>query len=171
MRNTTPFVVTLLAAALSAACSAPSTEPAAEPATGAPAPSATTPAEPAPAQLPAADPAPADATPAPAASTPAASDFSGKVWKVTQSSAVEAGTTYAFLDGGVLVIDSPNGTPLRGRWDYTDGKLTMTEEGMAYPTDILELDADTFRIRSNNPGEPVEITMALDPSQPLPAAR
>src|SRR5678816_3378768 len=62
--------------------------------------------------------------PAPA-STPA---FVDKVWHVSPASAQEPGTTYIFLGDGVLVVDSPHGTPMRGRWSYVDGALTMTEE-------------------------------------------
>ena len=63
------------------------------------------------------------------ASTPA---FVDKVWHVAPASAQEPGTTYIFLGNGVLVIDSPHGTPMRGRWSYVDGALTMTEEGVTY---------------------------------------
>lgn len=116
---------------------------------------------------------PADA-PAPAvaaADAPiGAAAFVDKVWRVEASTAVEPGSTYTFLADGTLVIDSPNGTPLHGSWSYDDGKLTMTEEGVAYPTDILKLDASTFQIRSNNPGGAVEITLVPAPDVPLPTA-
>ena len=137
--------------ALLAACQA-QTSPAAEPA----APSAT---------------APADATvepPAPAA--PAAPAFAGKVWRAQAGGAVEAGTTYAFLDDGTLVIQSASGTPMVGAWAQADGKLTMTEEGVTYPIDVLQLDERTFRLRSNNPGGAVEITLDAAPDVPLPTA-
>ena len=101
--------------------------------------------------------------PAAAVSTPAAAPaFAGKTWKVTQSSAVAAGTTYEFREGGTLVVSSPGSPPLTGSWAWSEGKLTMTEEGISYPTDILALDDHTFRIRSKNPGEPVEITLERD---------
>ena len=138
-----------------------------------PAPSTSQPAEPAPvAETPAAAAPAAEApVPAPTADTPAASAaFVGKVWRVQASTAVESGSTYAFLADGTLVIDSPNGTPLHGSWSYENGKLTMIEEGMAYPTDILKLDANTFQIRSNNPGGAVEITLVPAPEVPLPTA-
>ena len=133
-----------------------------------PAPSTSQPAEPAPvAEAPAAE-AP---VPAPTGETPAgAPAFVGKVWRVQASTAVESGSTYAFLADGTLVIDSPNGTPLHGSWSYENGKLTMIEEAMAYPTDILKLDANTFQIRSNNPGGAVEITLVPAPDVPLPTA-
>ena len=35
--------------------------------------------------------------------------------------------------------------------------MTLVEEGIPYKVDILRLSRDEFRIRSNNPGEPVEI--------------
>ena len=85
--------------------------------------------------------------------------FAGKTWKVVQSSAVAPGTTYEFREGGTLVVSSPGSPPLTGNWAWSEGNLTMTEEGITYPTDILALGDSTFRIRSNNPGEPVEITM------------
>ena len=104
---------------------------------------------------------------APVATAPA---FVDKVWRVEKSSAVEAGTIYAFLADGTLVIDAPNGTPLYGSWNYDNDKLTMTEEGATYPTDILKLDASTFQIRSNNPGGAVEITLVRVLDMPLPKA-
>ncbi|MDI9238628.1 hypothetical protein QLQ15_06825 [Lysobacter sp. LF1] len=103
---------------------------------------------------------------APATVEPAA--FVDRVWQVTESSAVERGTTYAFLSDGTLVIDSPNGTPMRGKWSFENGALTMVEEDIPYRIDILELSASTFRIRSHNPGEPVDIAMAASPNHPLP---
>jgi len=106
----------------------------------------------------------------PSAPAKAAPAFVDKVWRVQASSAVEPGTTYAFLADGTLVIDSPNGTPLHGSWNYENDKLTMTEEGRAYPTDILKLDASTFQIRSNNPGGAVEITLVRVLDMPLPKA-
>ena len=100
--------------------------------------------------------------PAPAADVPTHAvtpAFAGKTWRVTQSSAVAPGTTYEFREGGVLVVNSPGSPPLTGSWAWSEGNFTMTEEGIAYPTDILALDDSTFRIRSNNPGEPVLITL------------
>jgi len=89
--------------------------------------------------------------------------FAGKTWKVTRSSAVALGTTYEFRTNGTLLVSSPGSTPLAGTWSWSEGALTMTEEGISYPTDILALDDSTFRIRSNNPGEPVEITLERVP--------
>jgi hypothetical protein len=128
-------------------------------------------------------PEPARAATSPAAAQPTASpapandaaeatkpEFAGKVWRVQSSTAVEPGSTYAFLADGTLVIDSPHGTPMYGKWSYDDGKLVMTEEGVAYPTDIVALDADTFQIRSHNPGGVVDITLVPAPDAPLPTA-
>lgn len=97
--------------------------------------------------------------------------FAGRIWRVRQSSAVAPGTTYAFLDDGTLVIDAPQGTPMYGRWSYQDGALLLTEEGIGYPAEILELTRDRLRLRSHNPGEPVEITLTPAPDPPLPPAR
>jgi hypothetical protein len=111
---------------------------------------------------------PSDTTPPADNTTPA---FVGKVWRVEAGGTVEAGTTYAFLDGGTLVVDAPHGTPMTGSWAYVDGKLTMTEEGITYPTDIVSLDATHFTIRSHNPGGVVEIAMVAAPDVPLPSAQ
>jgi hypothetical protein len=109
-----------------------------------------------------------DASLAPAATAALPAAFVDKVWKVGKSSAVEPGTTYTFLADGTLVIDSPNGTPMHGRWSYDKGALVMVEEGISYPTEIIAIDATKFHIRSHNPGEPVDIELVPAPDQPLP---
>lgn len=129
-------------------------------------PAAATTSEPA-ATAPSAPEAPA-APSAPTASTAPA--FVGKVWQVTASSAVAPGTLYSFLADGTLVISAEGGAPGYGKWTYDNGALTMIEEGVSYPTDILKLDASNFEIRSHNPGEPVTITMASAEGVPLPPA-
>lgn len=106
--------------------------------------------------------------PAPATSGSGMPSFVDKVWKVRQSGTVAPGTTYAFLSDGTLIIDSPGGTPMHGRWTFEGGALTMIEEGIAYPTDVLRLDAGQFHIRSHNPGQPVDIVLEPAPDQPLP---
>ena len=80
-------------------------------------------------------------------------------WKVSDSPGGQAGATYTFARDGTLTIDAPGDTPSTGRWSYADGKLTMTEDGVAYPTDIVSLDESHFVIRSHNPGGVVEIAM------------
>ena len=60
---------------------------------------------------------------------------------------------------GSLRIEAEGSTPGIGRWTFEDGKLVMIEEGIAYPTEILRLDAGHFTIRSHNPGTPVDIAM------------
>lgn len=114
---------------------------------------------------PAAPAAPAPETPAPAAPT-----FVGKVWQVKASSSVAPVTHYSFLADGTLVIEAEGGTPGYGKWTYENGALTMIEEGVSYPTDILKLDDSTFEIRSHNPGEPVTITLVPAENAPLPPA-
>jgi hypothetical protein len=108
-------------------------------------------------------PVPAE-TPAPASppseqARPTAVSFVDKVWRVRESSAVEPGTLYVFLSEGTLVIASPHGKPALGTWKSENGALTMVEESIPYKIDILKLTRDELRIRSHNPGEPVEITM------------
>ena len=100
-------------------------------------------------------------TPTPThAVTPA---FAGKTWKVVTSSAGNTGATYEFRGDGTLVVKSPGATPMEGKWSWNEGALTMVEEGISYPTDILALDDSTFKIRSNNPGQPVELTFVRVP--------
>ncbi|MDQ3255333.1 MAG: hypothetical protein M3R15_15780 [Acidobacteriota bacterium] len=94
--------------------------------------------------------------------------FVNTVWRVRESSSVAPGQLYVFLSEGTLVMASPNGKPVFGTWKYEGGALTMVEEGIAYKTDILKLSKDEFKIRSNNPGEPVEITLIPAEAAPLP---
>jgi hypothetical protein len=143
MRNWT----SVLALALMSACSA-GTPPAAT------VPAATSVAAPTPTAI---------ATPA--AQAPA---FVDKVWRVTPTSAQQPGTTYTFLSGGALVIDAPGGTPMTGAWRQVDGRLTMVEDGIAYPTDIVELDTVHLVLRSHNPGGAVLIRLVAAPGEPLP---
>ena len=97
------------------------------------------------------------------ATRPVTPAFAGKTWRVTASSAGTTGATYEFREDGKLVIRSPGSTPLEGSWSWNEGALTMVEEGISYPTDILALDDSTFKVRSNNPGQPVELTLVLAP--------
>lgn len=84
-------------------------------------------------------------------------NFVNRVWQVRSSSSVEPGMLYVFLSEGTLLIASDHGTPSLGAWKYESGKLTIVEEGLPHTVDVLQLSADQFRIRVNNPGEPVEI--------------
>lgn len=140
----------------------------------APAPAADA-ATPAPAPAPAASDAGTQPTPAPApapvaTAAPSPAQFAGRIWEVRESATVEKGTTYAFLADGGLIIDGPGGTPLQAQWKFDAGQLTLIEEGQAYPADILKLDANEFRIRSHNPGEPVEVLLVPAANQTLPKA-
>ncbi len=99
-------------------------------------------------------PAPA-AKPAPTAM--AAASFINKVWAVAESKQVETGSMRVFLSDGTLVMTSPHATPAFGRWSQDDGGLKITEEGLTYDADILELTKDVFRIRMHSPGEPLDI--------------
>jgi hypothetical protein len=90
--------------------------------------------------------------------------FEDKVWRVSESPAVAPGTLYVFLSEGTLVITSPHSKPALGNWKSDGAGLTMIEGSIPYKVDILELTAGRFRIRSNNPGGSVEITL-------VPAAR
>jgi hypothetical protein len=96
--------------------------------------------------------------------------FVDKVWRVAAASTLQPGTTYTFLGDGTLVIDAPGATPMTGRWRQADGQLTMVEEGIAYPTDIVTLDAGHLVLRSHNPGGSVLIPLDAAPGLPLPRA-
>ena len=102
---------------------------------------------------------PAPAKPGSGEKADSAVSFVNKVWRVSESSGVAPGTLYVFLSEGTLVITSPNSKPALGRWKYEDKALTMVEEGIPYKIDVLKLSKHQFRIRSNNPGEPVNITL------------
>lgn len=95
-------------------------------------------------------------------------NFVNRVWQVDSSSSIAPGAPYLFLSDGMLLITSAHGTPLLGTWKYEGGALTMTEEGVPYRTDILKLSGHEFRIRSNNPGEPLEIRLVPAKPGPLP---
>ena len=90
--------------------------------------------------------------------TPAA-PFIDRVWRVRESSAVAPGTLYVFLSDGTLLVAADKQKPSFWRWTYEHGALTMIEESVAYPTDILTLNDKEFTIRSHNPGEAVLITL------------
>jgi len=106
---------------------------------------------------PACAPAPAPPAAVSPAATPAT--FVNRVWEVAESSAVAPGHLYIFLSEGTLVVASPTGTPSLGRWSRAGEGLTMIEDGISYATDIVALSADEFRIRSHNPGTPVDIRL------------
>ena len=106
--------------------------------------------------------------PEPIAEPDADTSFVNQVWRVSESSAVAPGTLYAFLSEGTLVIASPHGKPMLGSWRYENGALTMEEESIPYAVDVLEMKNDRLKLRSNNPGEPVSITLVAAERMPLP---
>lgn len=161
MRSAIRTALGITAGALLAACSA--NTPPAETAEAAPAASAT-PAEAAPPE-----PAPAAAEPAPTQQGGAPA-FAGKVWRVVESGGVAVGSRYAFLADGTLVFEGPAGNPPGyGKWTYTDGKLTIEEEGVAYPTDIVHVDANRLELRSHNPGGTLDIKLEHAADAQLPS--
>ena len=87
----------------------------------------------------------------------ARASFVNRVWSVAESSGVAPGHLYVFLSEGTLVVASPYGKPSLGTWSRAGDTLTIVEEGIPYRTGILSLSSTEFRIRSHNPGEPVEI--------------
>ena len=107
-----------------------------------------------------AEPPPAAAAPITREAPKAEPSFINKVWAVTESPSVAPGSLRVFLSDGTLVMTSVREKPALGAWRYEDGRLTVTEEGRDYPTDILELTDKAFRIRMRGPGGPVEIALA-----------
>jgi heat shock protein HslJ/uncharacterized membrane protein len=110
-------------------------------------------------ESPPAAPAPATPADAPAQAAPAkaAPSYVNRVWRVAESGQVAQGALRVFLSDGTLVMTSPGSAPAFGQWNAEGGRLTIIEEGLSYPVDVLELREDAFRIRINGPGEPVEI--------------
>lgn len=92
--------------------------------------------------------------------------FENRVWTVAESDSVAKGTLYVFLSEGTLVIASPHSKPMLGSWRREGDGLVMVEDSIAYPTDILHLDEREFRIRSHNPGTPVEMKLVRADSGP-----
>lgn len=114
--------------------------------------------------------APAAATePAtPAVTESAEPSFVNRVWKVAPSSGIPPGGLYVFLEEGTLVMASAGNKPAFGSWKFENRALTMVEEGISYPTDILKLTDTEFHIRSHNPGEPLMIRLVrADAPTPL----
>lgn len=108
------------------------------------------------------------AVPATVAAAPvpdAIETLTSQVWQVTASRAVAAGSLYVFLADGTLLVGTPGSTLARGRWRSEGGGLVMVEESQSHPAEVLELRRDRLRLRSHNPGSPVEMTL-----QPVAAA-
>jgi hypothetical protein len=103
-----------------------------------------------------------------AAASTAPATFINRVWVVAESEQVAGGELRVFLSEGTLVMASSHGTPAFGTWSYEGGRLTITEEGLTYDVDILELSPDVFRIRIHSPGEPVVIRFVPVELPPLP---
>lgn len=103
---------------------------------------------------------PAAGSPAPAqgsATTDDSTAFVNRVWRVAESPQVQKGSLRVFLSDGTLVMTGPYAEPALGTWAMDAGELTVTEEGLTYPVEILELNEQVFRIRIRGPGEPVDI--------------
>jgi heat shock protein HslJ/uncharacterized membrane protein len=114
-------------------------------------------------------PKPAAAAPIAREAPKAEPSFINRVWAVSGSSAVAPGSIRVFLSDGTMVMTSVHEKPALGAWHYEDGHLILSEEGRDYLTDILELTDQSFRIRMQNPGAPVEIAF-VPADQASPAA-
>jgi hypothetical protein len=125
---------------------------AAPPVADAPAPASVSP-------TPAPEPAPPPVLPPPQAVAPA---FVNTRWRADAGSGVAPGTRYTFQGDGTLLVEAPGGTPATGAWRYVEGALTMTEEGIDYPTDIVAQDPEHVHLRSHNPGGVVELLLVRD---------
>jgi hypothetical protein len=93
--------------------------------------------------------------------------FTNRVWVVESGAGLQPGAFYVFLANGVLVVSQEGGKPAVGSWAEAADGLVMTEAGLSYKVDVLELKAARFRIRVNNPRGATEITFA--PAIPPPA--
>ena len=111
------------------------------------------------APTPPSSPASAAAVSAPTPPAPAPVTFVNRVWRVADATAVAPGQLYVFLSEGTLVMTSPSSTPSLGTWRRAGNGFTMVEEGRPYRVDILALTDQEFRIRSHNPGQPVDIRL------------
>lgn len=89
--------------------------------------------------------------------TVAPTGFVDRVWRVAESPQVQKGSLRVFLSDGTLVMADPHAEPALGTWAMDGGELTITEEGLTYPVEIVELSEQVFRIRIRGPGEPVDI--------------
>ena len=162
------LIFALLAVPLAAACTRteapppaprPSQAPASAPAENAAAPAV---GEPTASAATAVGGAPA----APAAPPPVAiATLTSQVWQVTASRGVAAGSLYVFLADGTLLVGTPGSTLAQGRWRSEGGRLVMVEESQSHPAEVLALQPDRLKLRSHNPGSPVEMTL-----QPVAAA-
>jgi hypothetical protein len=114
---------------------------------------------------------PRAASTAPAADAAASAPvgFVNRVWRVRSSTSVQPGAIYVFVSDGTLLMTSPQNRPALGSWTLVDGVFTMVEDGIPYRTDIVSATRDELKLRSHNPGEPVEITLAPAEVPPLPA--
>jgi hypothetical protein len=94
--------------------------------------------------------------------------FVNRVWAVAESQQVEIGALRVFLADGTLVMASNNSKPAFGSWSQDgNGRLTITEEGRPYDTDIVELTDTAFRIRMQSPGDAVEMLLKPAPQEAI----
>ena len=97
--------------------------------------------------------------------------FVNRVWQVIEGPPdIQAGTLYAFLTDNSLLITVPGATtPRRARWHGAGGGLVLIEEGLRYPTDILEQGPDRFAIRIHRKPAHVDVTFAPAPTAVIPS--
>jgi hypothetical protein len=83
--------------------------------------------------------------------------FVNRVWIVESATGITPGAFYVFLANGVLVISQEGGKPAFGSWAEAADGLVMTQGGLKYNVDVLELNPSRFRLRINNPKAATEI--------------
>lgn len=104
-------------------------------------------------------PAPPDSgTTSPRASAAPESSFINRVWKVERSTGTDTGAYYVFLGDGTLLVASAHGTPSLGRWTRAGDSLTLVEEGIGHPAEIVRLAERELVLRIRSPGPPLDIT-------------
>jgi len=108
----------------------------------------------------------------PAVVTTERPSFVNKVWVVQESPTVHPGQLYVFLSEGSLVVASPHGTPRLGSWSLERGSLTIVEDGVSHPVDVVTLTDSELLLRLHDPGEGVEVRLVSaggDAGGPVPA--
>jgi heat shock protein HslJ len=121
-------------------------------------------------------PAPTDSGTTPwRASAASESSFVNRVWKVDRSTGTDTGAYYVFLGDGTLLVASAHGTPSVGRWIRTGDTLTLVEEGIGHPAEIVRLAERELALRIHSPGPPLDITFVpavaamTDSARPAPS--
>lgn len=94
--------------------------------------------------------------------------FIDRVWVVEAATTIAPGSLYVFLADNVLVVSPKGGSPALGSWAEDVDGLVITEKGRSTKVDVLELTAETFRLRLKGVKGQSELTLvpAITPEPP-----